>query len=237
MNVVSSQVKVIFEEFYEQGDAEREAGRIPIPMMDRTKLHLQPDSQVEFITGICIPCYSLLNRLIPETQPLLDGCQSNLERWKELAVENASILTPPPAPSTLSSSSQMRREIRESRVGLSRTGSLPIKIDFDVLNFDWILSESTSERDLEAITLKIVIEPVTCGSITMIPIPFEWREVWLFNEENIAKMPDGEFDHLQICLGLPPPPRCNIYVLLFHFPLQRLPYFIAVNAVCLFMNS
>ena len=136
MNVFSSQVKVIFEEFYEQGDAEREAGRIPIPMMDRTKLHLQPDSQVEFITGICIPCYSLLNRLIPETQPLLDGCQSNLERWKELAVENASILTPPPAPSTLSSSSQMRREIRESRVGLSRTGSLPIKIDFDVLNFD-----------------------------------------------------------------------------------------------------
>ena len=79
-----------FEEFYEQGDAEREAGRIPIAMMDRTKPHLQPDSQVGFITGICIPCYSLLNRLIPETQPLFDGCQSNLERWTKLAAENAS---------------------------------------------------------------------------------------------------------------------------------------------------
>lgn len=34
-------VKVIFEEFYLQGDAERAAGRQPIPMMDRT----QPDQQ------------------------------------------------------------------------------------------------------------------------------------------------------------------------------------------------
>ena len=82
------QVKVIFQEFYEQGDAEKEAGRVPIPMMDRTKLHLQPDSQVGFISGICIPCYGLLHRLIPETKPLLDGVQSNLERWKKLAKEN-----------------------------------------------------------------------------------------------------------------------------------------------------
>lgn len=60
-------------------------------MMDRTKLHLQPDSQVGFITGICIPCYGLLYQLIPETKPLLDGCQSNLERWKKLAKENESL--------------------------------------------------------------------------------------------------------------------------------------------------
>ena len=77
-----------FEEFYQQGDAERQAGRIPIAMMDRSKPHLLPASQVGFITSICIPCYSLLNRLIPETQPLLDGCQTNLQRWKELAADN-----------------------------------------------------------------------------------------------------------------------------------------------------
>lgn len=34
-------VRVIFMEFYEQGDEERSAGRRPIPMMDR----LQPDQQ------------------------------------------------------------------------------------------------------------------------------------------------------------------------------------------------
>lgn len=40
-------VKVIFEEFYDQGDKERAAGRDPIPMMDRSKPDEQPDSQVQ----------------------------------------------------------------------------------------------------------------------------------------------------------------------------------------------
>lgn len=35
-------VRVIFEEFYQQGDEERAAGRMPIAMMDRN----QPDQQV-----------------------------------------------------------------------------------------------------------------------------------------------------------------------------------------------
>lgn len=39
-------VRVIFEEFYEQGDFEKRAGRIPIPMMDREKESEQPSSQV-----------------------------------------------------------------------------------------------------------------------------------------------------------------------------------------------
>lgn len=80
-------VKVIFEEFYQQGDAEREAGRIPISMMDRHQPDQQAASQVGFLNGICIPCYTLLNRLIPETKPLLDMCTDNLERWQELATE------------------------------------------------------------------------------------------------------------------------------------------------------
>ncbi|KAJ9601206.1 hypothetical protein L9F63_000626, partial [Diploptera punctata] len=77
-------VKVIFEEFYEQGDAERAAGRIPIPMMDRRQPDQQAASQVGFLTGICIPCYSLLYKLIPETKPMLDQCQANLERWRQI---------------------------------------------------------------------------------------------------------------------------------------------------------
>lgn len=77
-------VKVIFEEFYQQGDAERAAGRIPIPMMDRDQTDQQAASQVGFLTGICIPCYTLLHTLIPETKPLLDMCQENLERWRKL---------------------------------------------------------------------------------------------------------------------------------------------------------
>lgn len=80
-------VKVIFEEFYQQGDAEREAGRTPISMMDRNQPDQQAASQVGFINGICIPCYSLLYRIIPETEPLLKMCTSNLEKWQKIADE------------------------------------------------------------------------------------------------------------------------------------------------------
>ncbi|XP_034233442.1 probable 3',5'-cyclic phosphodiesterase pde-5 isoform X2 [Thrips palmi] len=77
-------VKVIFEEFYQQGDEERAVGMVPIPMMDRNQPDQQAASQVGFLTGICLPCYSLLSALIPDTRPLLDECRTNLERWREL---------------------------------------------------------------------------------------------------------------------------------------------------------
>lgn len=80
-------VKVIFEEFYQQGDAERLAGRPPISMMDRGQPDQQASSQVGFLNGICIPCYTLLYRLIPETKPLLDMCQENLDKWQKIATE------------------------------------------------------------------------------------------------------------------------------------------------------
>lgn len=80
-------VKVIFEEFYEQGDAERNAGRTPIPMMDRNQPDQQAASQVGFLMGICIPCYTLLHELIPQTKPLLDMCNENLKRWQNIDAE------------------------------------------------------------------------------------------------------------------------------------------------------
>lgn len=44
--VQSETVKGIFEEFYDQGDAERAAGRTPMAMMDRTQTDQQANSQV-----------------------------------------------------------------------------------------------------------------------------------------------------------------------------------------------
>lgn len=68
-------VRVIFEEFYDQGDEERRQGKAPIAMMDRHKKNEQPASQVGFLRGICIPCYQLLSDVIPATKPLLDNCK------------------------------------------------------------------------------------------------------------------------------------------------------------------
>lgn len=44
-----------------------------------------------FLSGICVPCYSLLERIIPETKPLLDGVQRNLSRWTDIAAEKKAL--------------------------------------------------------------------------------------------------------------------------------------------------
>lgn len=44
--VQNETVKGIFEEFYDQGDAERAAGRVPMAMMDRDQPDQQANSQV-----------------------------------------------------------------------------------------------------------------------------------------------------------------------------------------------
>lgn len=85
-------VKVIFQEFYQQGDEERAAGREPQPMMDRERPEQQANSQVGFLNSICIPCYSLLYDLMPETKPLLDMCKENLERWRDIEREVTQIM-------------------------------------------------------------------------------------------------------------------------------------------------
>ncbi|RXG57990.1 hypothetical protein Avbf_13292, partial [Armadillidium vulgare] len=62
----------------QEGDEEKRAGKIPVPMMDRDK----PEEQIEFISGFCIPCYELIVKLIPPSAPLLQESKKNLEQYK-----------------------------------------------------------------------------------------------------------------------------------------------------------
>ncbi|KAK6011297.1 hypothetical protein OSTOST_23626 [Ostertagia ostertagi] len=71
-------VKVIFEEFYEQGDAERLNGREPIPMMDRNKAHELPQMQVDS----CVVFAFHATILSPKY---------NAKKWEELAAEQAEL--------------------------------------------------------------------------------------------------------------------------------------------------
>lgn len=41
--------------------------------------------QVGFLSAICISCYELLYKLVPESEQLLEGCKENLGRWKAVA--------------------------------------------------------------------------------------------------------------------------------------------------------
>ncbi|XP_076463269.1 putative 3',5'-cyclic phosphodiesterase pde-5 isoform X2 [Babylonia areolata] len=80
-------VSVIMEEFWQQGDEEKKKGMTPMAMMDREKQNELPQLEVGFILGICLPCYKLLNDIMPETEPMLTGVMDNLKKWQQLADE------------------------------------------------------------------------------------------------------------------------------------------------------
>ncbi|CAF0762810.1 unnamed protein product [Rotaria sp. Silwood1] len=84
-------VSVIMDEFWEEGDEEKRKGIQPQSLMDRSLAHELPKNQVNFMKSICIPCYSLIVRVLPETIPMLIGAKSNLQRWQELADEKQQI--------------------------------------------------------------------------------------------------------------------------------------------------
>jgi len=88
--VQRSNVSIIMEEFFQQGDEEKRRGIQPQSLMDRSLAHELPKNQVNFIKNICLPCYSLIVRVFPETMPMLNGAMSNLQRWQELADEQQS---------------------------------------------------------------------------------------------------------------------------------------------------
>ncbi|XP_067674184.1 cAMP and cAMP-inhibited cGMP 3',5'-cyclic phosphodiesterase 10A-like [Haliotis asinina] len=80
-------VEYIYEEFYVQGDEEKKCGFQPIPMMDRNLKDEMPKQQVGFIGFICLPLYNTLSQILPGTQPLLDGTNSNNTSWKAVVAE------------------------------------------------------------------------------------------------------------------------------------------------------
>lgn len=80
---------LISEEFWDQGDKERETlGAEPRPLLDRSLQHQMPNLQVGFCEGVCLPVYKALADLSPALSPLLDGARSNRERWAQLAENN-----------------------------------------------------------------------------------------------------------------------------------------------------
>ncbi|XP_052792233.1 cAMP and cAMP-inhibited cGMP 3',5'-cyclic phosphodiesterase 10A-like [Mya arenaria] len=80
-------VDALYEEFYMQGDKEKNRGMQPMPMMDRLNWDDIPNQQIGFINFICKPLYSTLIRLIPETKPLQTGCDVCKEQWQMVISE------------------------------------------------------------------------------------------------------------------------------------------------------
>ncbi|KAM7538567.1 hypothetical protein Aperf_G00000053950 [Anoplocephala perfoliata] len=78
--------ELVSNEFFEQGDLERQKLNIkPCAMMDRELIHKFPQMQVEFIETICTPVYQSISRVCGRLRPLLEGCLANKDCWDSLA--------------------------------------------------------------------------------------------------------------------------------------------------------
>jgi 3',5'-cyclic-nucleotide phosphodiesterase len=76
---------ILNEEFFRQGDLEKDTGiGLTSPLNDRETAN-KPKSQIGFYTFICLPLYTVVARLYPPLQIVVDNVKANLEKWKELA--------------------------------------------------------------------------------------------------------------------------------------------------------
>ena len=76
--------EVVYAEFYEQGDKEREIGVEPAPLLDRNNVQKLPTLQIGFIDFICSPVYEHLAKHIESLAPIAAEVRRNREQWKEL---------------------------------------------------------------------------------------------------------------------------------------------------------
>ncbi|XP_073955765.1 cAMP and cAMP-inhibited cGMP 3',5'-cyclic phosphodiesterase 10A-like [Choristoneura fumiferana] len=81
--VAKSIAESVYEEFYSQGDKEREMGYTPLSMMDRKRCLNQPAEQIQFLSVVVLPCLLLLQTLFPNTSPLIDNCRKTQAAWHE----------------------------------------------------------------------------------------------------------------------------------------------------------
>ncbi|XP_046331739.1 cGMP-dependent 3',5'-cyclic phosphodiesterase-like isoform X1 [Haliotis rufescens] len=70
----------VYQEFFSQGDLEKAVGKDPIEMMDREKACI-PDLQINFLDGIALPVYRILEKLFPECKEVNDAVEKNKLKW------------------------------------------------------------------------------------------------------------------------------------------------------------
>ena len=75
---------VLSEEFFRQGDHEKQSFGLTSPLNDRENPD-KPKSQIGFYNFVCIPLYSVISRMFPQLEVNLNSVKSNLEVWKSFS--------------------------------------------------------------------------------------------------------------------------------------------------------
>jgi len=82
-------VNRIEEEFFAQGDKEKELSMEPSFLMDRNKPGVTK-TQVGFFDFVALPLYRTLTKAFPFANPMLSGVEANYQRWCEIDAAKAS---------------------------------------------------------------------------------------------------------------------------------------------------
>ena len=80
-------VDLVFIEFFNQGDIEKNQGLPISPLCDRNNTDVNK-SQVNFINFIVLPTFETLRNVIPELISYVDVIKSNLKRYENLTKES-----------------------------------------------------------------------------------------------------------------------------------------------------
>ena len=79
-------IKLLCEEFWEQGDKEREKG-LPISFMcDRNNIDV-PASQIGFLKGFILSSFECLVEMFPKLQFTIDNAEGNIKQWTKFQSE------------------------------------------------------------------------------------------------------------------------------------------------------
>lgn len=76
-------VHYLEEEFFLQGDREKQQQLLVSPLMDRSKNGISM-SQVGFFDIVALPLFQSFTHAFPKTQPMLDAVKDNYAMWREM---------------------------------------------------------------------------------------------------------------------------------------------------------
>jgi len=80
-DVVKEWTYLLFEEFFHQGDMERQQGLTVSMLCDRTTTHVAK-SQPGFISFVSLPLFTNLAAIMPEMNKEVQQMKNNSEQWK-----------------------------------------------------------------------------------------------------------------------------------------------------------
>jgi len=86
----------LLEEFFTQGDIEKQLGLPVTPFMDRLKV-TQPKTQIGFIDAILLPSFSVLTKLFPDVSDFsfcVNALQENKKKWSQLIGDTSPSVLP-----------------------------------------------------------------------------------------------------------------------------------------------